>query len=193
MTTGSTGKASLAQSLREPGIEHAAQIGLVQILSQDALGHARAATRQCLAQQATVLEDAMAQGRRSVLEENEIHRVRAQALARVAEQGEALSPAGVGVEPLAKNHRKIDVRPGPVAASRPRAEQIDRGELGVATPGPHERVDSIVEIPRQRTLDKHVAIVMPDLGVGRGEKWPRPSTPLSFQAGGGEDGSGDAW
>jgi hypothetical protein len=40
----------------------------------------------------------MAQWRRSVLEDDEIDRVRSQALARVAEEGEALSPAGGSVE-----------------------------------------------------------------------------------------------
>ena len=45
-TTGSTGKALLAQQLGEPGIEHAAQVGLVQIASQDALGDLDASLRR---------------------------------------------------------------------------------------------------------------------------------------------------
>jgi len=129
-TTGSTGKAFLAQSLREPGIEHAAQVGLVQIAPQDALGYVRTSLRQWIAQQAAPLEHAMAQWRRSVLADDEIDRVRSQALARVTEEGEALSPAGGSVEFLAKNHGEIDVRPRPSAASGPRAEQVDRGKVG---------------------------------------------------------------
>ena len=171
-TTGSTGKAFLAQSLREPGIEHAAQVGLVQIAPHDALGYVRTSLRQWIAQQAAPLEHAMAQRRRSVLEDDEIDRVRSQALARVAEQGEALSPAGGSVEVLAKNHGEIDVRPRPFAASRPRAEQVDRGEVRVAAPGSSKGVDSIGEVLGHPTLRGHAAIVMPGPGVVRDEKDP---------------------
>jgi hypothetical protein len=118
-TTGSTGKASLAQSPRKPGIEHASEVGLVQKVSQDALGHACASSWQCVAQEAAVLEDAMTQRDRNVLEDDEIDRVSSQALARIGEQGEALSPASVGVELFAKDHGKIDVGSRPTAARRP--------------------------------------------------------------------------
>ena len=118
-TTGSTGKASLAQSLREPGIEHAPEVRLVQIVPQDALGHACASSWQGVAQQAAVLEYAMTERDRNVLEDDEIDGLCFQALARIGEQGEALSPASVGVELLAKDHGKIDVGSWPTTARRP--------------------------------------------------------------------------
>jgi len=157
-TTGSTGKALLTQSLGEPGIQHAAQVGLVQIAPQDALGYVGTSLRQWLAQQAAPFEHAMAQWRRSVLEDDEIDRVRSQALARVAEEGEALSPAGSVVELPAKNHGEIDVRPRPAAASGPRAEQVDRGKVRVAAPSSSRRVDSIGEVLGHPTLRKHARL-----------------------------------
>ena len=125
-----------------------------------------------IAQQATPLEHAMAQWRRSVLEDDEIDRVRSQALARVAEEGEALSPAGGRVEFLAKNHGEIDVRPRPSATSRPRAEQVDRGKVRVAAPGASQGVHSIGEVLGHPTLRGHAAIVMRGPGVARVEKDP---------------------
>ena len=171
-TTGSTGKAFLAQSLREPGIEHSAQVGLVQIAPQDALGYVRTSSRQWLAQQAAPLEHAMAQWRRSILEDDEIDRIRSQPLARVAEEGEALSPAGGGVELPAKNHGEIDVRPRPAAASGPRAEQVDGGKVRVAVPRSSKGVDSIGEILGHPTLREHAAIVMPRPRGSRDERDP---------------------
>lgn len=51
----------------------------------------------------------MAERNRSVLEDDEIDRVRPQPPARVGEQREPLLPAGVGAESLAKRHGEIDV------------------------------------------------------------------------------------
>lgn len=122
----STAKALLAESLGEARIEHSAQVRLVQIAPQDVLGYFCASCRRCVVQQAAPLEHPVPQWRRSVLEDDEIDRVRSQALACVTEEGEALSPAGVSVELLAKNHGEIDVRSRPSAAAGPRAEQVDR-------------------------------------------------------------------
>ena len=110
----------------------------------------------------------MAQWRRSVLEDDEIDGVRSQALTRVADQGEALLPAGGRGESLAKNHGEIDIRPRPSSASGPRAEQVDRGKVGVAAPGSSQGVDSIGEVVGRPALRKHAAIVMPDPRVARG-------------------------
>ena len=108
-TVASTGKALLAEPLREAGIEYAAQVSLVQIAPQDVLDYFCASFGHCIAQKAAPLEHPVPQWRRSVLEDDEIDRVRSQAPARVAEKGEALSPAGVSVELLAKDHGEIDV------------------------------------------------------------------------------------
>jgi hypothetical protein len=169
-TTGSTGKALLAQSLCEAGIEDAAQVSLVQIAPQDVLGNFCAPFRQWIVQEAAPLEDPVSQWRRSVFEYHEIDRVCSKALARVAEEGKTLSPAGVRAELFAKNHGEIDVRPRPFAAAGPRTEQVDCGDVRVTAPGLTEGPDPIGEILGHWTLRAHVAIVRPGPRQARGEK-----------------------
>ena len=102
----------------------------------------------------------MAQRRRGVFEDDEIDRLRAQTLARVGGEREPLSPAGVGAEFLAKHHGEIDVRPRSGLGFRPRAKEVDRGKVGVTTPGQHESVHSLVEVLWQWTIREHTAIVV---------------------------------
>lgn len=115
----------------------------------------------------------MAERNRSVLEDDEIDRVRPQPPARIGEQGEPLLPAGVGAQSLAKRHGEIDVGPWSGLGSRSRSEEVDCGKVGVTAPGTREGGDSIIEVVGQWTFREHAAIVM-RAGIGRSEKQRSP-------------------
>src|SRR2546428_5285533 len=93
-TAGSTTKAPLAYPAPQPGVQHRTQMSLVEVLAHDPLGDLDAAPRVALAEQATAREHPVAEQRRRVLEHHDVHRIGAQARARIPDEVEALPPPG---------------------------------------------------------------------------------------------------
>jgi len=110
MTTGSTGKAPLADATRETGIEQAAQRLLVEVTAEDALRDRGAPSWLRLAEKPPASKHTVTEHDRRILEHDHVHRVGTKPTGRIGHEVEALAPPRPGVEPGGKCHGEIDVR-----------------------------------------------------------------------------------
>ena len=108
-TAGSTAKAPLAHPAPEPGVQHCAQMSLVEVLAHDPLGDLDPAPRVAFAEQPAAREHSMAEERRCVLEHHDVHRVGTEARARISDQIEPLAPACTRLEPAPERDCEVDV------------------------------------------------------------------------------------
>ncbi len=159
MMSGSTGKAPLADSRLEAGIEHAPHGLLVQVPAKDTLRNFDASPRLWLAEEPATTEHAVTEYGRGVLEHHHVHRIGAEPAARVGHEIEALAPPCRRIVVGGECHGKIDVRARARMARCPGAKQIDRRDRRVGRPGIRKKANTLVQVLWKRTFGEHARIV----------------------------------